>query len=234
MKLSAFALLPLIAVLAVPTFAAETADPTAASTSAPLGRRMRTDIANAPAAPVSAVARAAAAPLPALPPLPEGVTELRFEDFFQTPVGPRGLELTAKLKALDGKRVRIVGHMVAEQISDDEGNISGLPGDAVRNGITTVAGRFLLAATPQTTNYAHYGLSEDLPPQLVYVTVPERADAPVPFKAGPLLLMGVLSVGPKSERDDRISVVRIKLDPSPAAPATAPLPVQSVQSNNNK
>ena len=217
------------AALAVPAFAAETAAPVVAFAPAPLGRRMRTDIANAPAAPVSAVARTAAAPLPALPPLPEGVAELRFEDFFQTPVGPRGLEITDKLRALDGKRVRLVGHMVAEQVSDDEGNISGVPGDDVRNGITTVAGRFLLAATPQTTNYAHYGLSEDLPPQLVYVSVPGREDAPVSFKAGPLLLTGVLSVGPKTERDDRISVVRLRLDPAPAA---APLPVQSVQSNN--
>src|SRR5689334_5693118 len=40
-----------------------------------------------------------------LPPLPAGVTELKFGEFFVRPVGPRGLELTDKLLGLDGQRV---------------------------------------------------------------------------------------------------------------------------------
>src|SRR6188474_3449389 len=49
-----------------------------------------------------------------LPPLPNGVAELKFSEFFVNPVGPRGLELTDKLKELDGKRVRILGYMAAQ------------------------------------------------------------------------------------------------------------------------
>src|SRR6188768_3927175 len=36
-----------------------------------------------------------------LPPLPEGVEELKFAEFFKMPVGPRGLELTERALALN-------------------------------------------------------------------------------------------------------------------------------------
>lgn len=49
-----------------------------------------------------------------LPPLPAGVTDLPFSDFYTLPVGPKGLEPTAKLQSLNNKRVRIVGHMAHE------------------------------------------------------------------------------------------------------------------------
>src|SRR5688500_58712 len=55
-----------------------------------------------------------------IPPLPAGVTELKFSEFFVSPVGPQGLELTHRLSSLDGKRVRMLGYMVR--------NERGLPG----------------------------------------------------------------------------------------------------------
>src|SRR6478735_2398628 len=38
----------------------------------------------------------------ALPSLPPEVTELRFNEFFRQPIGPRGLEYTEKLRSLEG------------------------------------------------------------------------------------------------------------------------------------
>lgn len=150
---------------------------------------------------------------PVLPPLPDGVVELKFSTMFKTPVGPRGLEVAEELQALDGRRVRVVGFMVREQAADHDGPAEGEDASApmVKD---LVHDRFLLTASPQTTNFSHYGLCEDLPPQVVYVTLAEPRNAPVPFTSRPLLLTGVLSVGMKSELDGRHSIIRLKLDPA--------------------
>lgn len=151
-----------------------------------------------------------------LPPLPAGVTELNFSSFFKTPVGPRGLEIADELAALNGKRVRILGYMVKEQAADhDEPPTSE---DASAPSIQDrVPDRFLLTALPQATNFSHYGLCEDLPPQTVYVTLTKTTGAPVVHTARPLLLIGLLTVGPQTEPDGRVSIVRLKLDPATPA-----------------
>ena len=51
-----------------------------------------------------------------LPPLPAGVAELHFSEFFRLPAGPLGLEFTERLKSLDGRRVRIVGYVVGSDV----------------------------------------------------------------------------------------------------------------------
>jgi hypothetical protein len=154
-----------------------------------------------------------------LPPLPEGVEELKFEEFFRLPVGPRGLDCTERLRALDGKKVRILGFQVREQISTctDCATDTARPGAKPRPAWINhlVPGRLLLSPSPATINMAHYGLCDDLPPQTVYVTAPDFFGEPVPFTPGLLLLTGTLSVGNKTEADGRISVVRLELETAP-------------------
>lgn len=171
-----------------------------------------------------------------LPPLPDGVEELKFADFFKMPVGPRGLELTERAQALDGKRVRIVGLQVREQLGTCS-DCSKLqrPGMKPRPAWVDhiVPGRLMVSPVPSTINMAHYGLSDDLPPQTLYVNVPEFFGEPVPFTPGLLLLTGKLSVGNKTEPDGRISVLRLELEapPQPAEPAlssTSPDPTLSI------
>lgn len=152
-----------------------------------------------------------------LPPLPEGVAALAFADFFKVPVGPRGLEVTEKLRALDGQRVRILGHMVREE-TDEHGD-DGHRDPAAP--VASVPGRMLLAARPQIVNTAHYGLCEDLPPQTLFVTVPQGHESGLVFTRRLLLLTGKLSVGAHTEPDGRTSIVRLLLDP-PAATETTP------------
>ena len=204
------------------------------------GRRMRTDIA-VPSLPTTTSAKDPAVPVVALPPLPEGVAELRFEDFFKMPIGPRGLEVTDKLRALDGKRVRVFGYMVHEEIEAH----GPLPTDAGSAETGVVPDRLMLTAAPQMVSFADFALSEDLPPQVVFVTLAEKTGAVVPFTSRPLLLTGILSVGRKPEPEGRVSLVRLKLDldPTPAttsAPAAARIsasptaqlsPVQSTNHN---
>ena len=184
-----FFLLPLAA------FAGEATVPTSP------GRVQR----DAPLPSADAVKPAEAAPLP---PLPEGVQELKFADFFKRPVGPRGLELSEKMAALDGQRVRVLGHMVLEKIDADEG-------DAHTDSATPpmVPGRLMLTATPQVVNVAHYALCEDLPPQTLFVTVTGAPEKPLPYTSGLMLLTGTLHVGAHTEADGRTSIVRLTLDP---------------------
>jgi len=128
-----------------------------------------------------------------LPPLPAGVSELKFSEFFVMPVGDRGLTLTEKLRNLDAKRVRVLGYMVRQE--------HGLPG------------KFLFAAMPVQIHEHDSALADDLPPATVCVTVPTSLHREIPYAPGLMLLTGTLSVGPREEGDGRISLVRLALDP---------------------
>ena len=167
-----------------------------------------------------------------LPPLPQGVEELKFDDFFKTPVGPRGLEFTDRIKSLDGKKVRIVGYQVVEAVTVDNDEPVA-PGTDEKERLAaamraaSVPGRLLLAPAPETINSSHYGLCDDLPPQVLYVTVPEAAGKILPQHRGPLLLTGTIEIGNKPEADERLSSVRMKLDPTPASRAPLPQPTSA-------
>lgn len=135
----------------------------------------------------------AAAASTKLPPLPAGVTELKFNDFFVKPVGPRGLELTEKLRSLDGQRVRILGHMAHRDVQP--------------------AGTFLLTPFPVAIHDHDNSLAEDMPASVVQVEVPHLKDQAIPFAPGLMLLTGTLSLGNRAEPDGRVSLVRLELDP---------------------
>ena len=138
---------------------------------------------------------------PSLPPPPRGVTELKFSEFFVTPVGPRGLDLTDKLRGLDGQRVRILGYMVRQE--------------------EPPAGSFLLAPFPAQIHEHENGLADDLPATTLHVFSPNHREQVVPYTPQLLLLTGTLSVGNRTEADGRISTVRLILDPTAKA-ATRP------------
>jgi len=128
-----------------------------------------------------------------LPPLPAGVEELKFNEFFQQPVGPRGLEYTEKLRHLNGRRVRVLGYM-AEQ--------------------SRPAPRcLLLAPIPVKLHEDEWGFCEDLPATVLHVFVDPSGPETVPYTPGLLLLTGTLSVGNRVEPDQRVSTVRLQLDP---------------------
>lgn len=131
-----------------------------------------------------------------LPPLPEGVEEIGFQEFFNNPVGPRGLEPTAKLLSLNGKRVRIMGY-VAEMERPEKRNI-------------------ILAPLPLKPQPEEYGAADEIPAAHVLVTVPGDPNKQVPLLSGAMLLTGILSVGQSTEGGET-SFVRMLLDaPAPA------------------
>lgn len=146
-----------------------------------------------------------------LPPLPPGVIDLKFSEFFRQPIGPRGLEYTDRLRSLEGRRIRILGYMVRQD--------------------QPVARRFLLSPVSQTLHQEEYGPCDDLPATTVHVCTSAESPTNTPFTPGLLLLTGKLSLGNRTEADGRISTVRLELDaPTPeqqsqAAHAAAARPV---------
>jgi hypothetical protein len=129
----------------------------------------------------------------ALPPLPPGVADLKFNEFFRQPIGPRGLEYTDRLRSLEGRRIRILGYMVRQDESVDH--------------------CLLLSPVPQTLHVAEYGLCDDLPATTVHVLTDKNSPAQTPFTPGLMLLTGTLHLGNRLEADGRTSTVRLQLDP---------------------
>ena len=161
--------------------------------------------------------------LPARTPLPDGVTDISFDEFFKMPVGPRGLEFTDKIKALQGKKVRVAGFQVAEMVGvcNAEPDAASKARKARAMFEASVPGRIMLTPAPESVNMNHTGLCEDLPPQVVFVSVPELFGEIVPHHDAPLLLTGTLDLGNKTEPDGHVSAVRLKLDPAPVTAASS-------------
>lgn len=144
-----------------------------------------------------------------LPPLPNGVVDLKFGDFFVKPVSAGGLQLTSKVQALHGQRVRILGFMVDQEEAPP--------------------GRLLLSPLRTQIHEHDNALADDLPPSTVFVYVPTSPNNPIPYTPGLMLLTGVLQVGNQTEPDGRISVVRLILDPpEKAGHGGAAFPFRSV------
>jgi len=130
---------------------------------------------------------------------PDGVQDLKFAEFFQSPVGPRGLVPSARLLALDGSAVRLVGYMARQSVPS--------------------AGRLILAALPVTLGDEDEPLADDLPPSAVFVHLAgTAADAQLPHLRGLIRLQGRLSVGPMTEPDGHVSMVRLLLDADGSRP----------------
>jgi len=127
-------------------------------------------------------------------PQSDAVTDLRFGDFYKMPVGPRGLEPSARLLSLDGKTVRIRGYVVRQA--------------------EPTPGLVILSPLRVELGDADESLSDDLPPNAVFVHLDERKPADI---EGLVQVTGTLSVGPRDEADGHVSQVRLSLDPAQTA-----------------
>ncbi|MEX8493922.1 hypothetical protein [Sphaerotilus sp.] len=132
-------------------------------------------------------------PRPATP-----VTVLRFSEFFASPIGIEGLQLTDQLRAAAGRRVRITGYMVAQEFPRP--------------------GRFFLTPRPLVMSEHADGDADDLPPSTVVVILPPAESDLTPMRTrGLLQLTGTLSVGRQELDDGRVSWVRLALEPRSAS-----------------
>lgn len=121
-----------------------------------------------------------------------GVADLKFNEFYKIPVGPKGLELTPKLVNLIGKKVRIVGYMAKTE--------------------PATAGMFVLSPFPVDLGDEDEKLVDDFPPNSVFVHLSDKTLA-VPTIQGLIKLTGTLQVGSFEEVDGHVSTFRLELDP---------------------
>ncbi|MBB3197252.1 hypothetical protein [Roseateles terrae] len=133
--------------------------------------------------------------------------DIKFSQFFRQPIGDRGLVLSDALRAADGREVRLVGYMVAQEQPQP--------------------GRFWLTPRPVRMSEHADGEADDLPPATVTVRLdPSQQDRLIPHQDGLLVLTGRLRVGRVEDETGRVSWVRLELSPDalaaqPGAPAAA-------------
>ena len=128
-----------------------------------------------------------------LPPV-AGTTDLKFRDFFALPIGPKGLAPSARLLALAGQRVRIVGYMARQEQPS--------------------AGIVIVAPLPVVLGDEDESFSDDLPASALYVHLADAdRERGVPWMPGLLSFTGMLQLGAAGEPDGRMSFVRLLLDP---------------------
>ena len=124
---------------------------------------------------------------------PAGVTDLKFQDMYKTPIGPKGLEPSERLLSLNGRKVRLVGFMVTQEESKPGG--------------------LILTPMPVNLGDEDESLSDDLPGNAVFVHLAGKyADKAVPNLQGLLHMTGTLSVGAFEEADGHVSSIRLELD----------------------
>lgn len=127
---------------------------------------------------------------PALDPAQAGTYEtLEFQEIFVSPVGPRGLEYTAKSQRLAGQKVKMTGHMVRHYHDDPR--------------------VFLFTATPNTHDQREYMLADSLPVSLVHVFLEARPGQAPDWRPRSITVYGTLETGPQQEVDGRVSHVRL-------------------------
>ena len=129
-------------------------------------------------------------------------TVLRFRDFYQSPVGPAGLQMSESLQRAHGQRVQLTGYMVTQE--------------------TPLSGHFFFTPLPLTMSSHADGDADDLPPSTVLVQLPPAEKAlTVLSTAGLLQLTGQLQVGRFEMPDGRIVWIRLLLEPRPGVTAAA-------------
>lgn len=126
-----------------------------------------------------------------IPETPQGVTNIKFHDFFKMPIGKRGLELNDKFLSLNGQRVRILGYMAKAE--------------------SPTSGMFVLSSLPVQLGDEDESLSDDLPANSIFVhTSPNKFV--VPYITGLINLVGTLNIGSQLESDGHVSMARLILD----------------------
>lgn len=121
------------------------------------------------------------------------VTRLRMTEFFQFPVGAKGLEINPSLQRAQGKRVALQGYLVQQEVA--------------------APGQFLLTPRPVLMSQHADGEADDLPPSTVLVSLPaEQRDWIVAYRRGLVEVVGVLDIGRQEGSDGRVSWVRLQLD----------------------
>jgi len=124
---------------------------------------------------------------------------LAFQDFFQTPIGPNGLQLSTALRSAHGQEVRLRGYMVQQEVA--------------------AKGQFFLTPRPVQMSQHADGEADDLPPSAVLVSLgADWQDWNFAYTRGLIEVVGRLEVGRLEGADGRVTWLRLQLDPQRTRP----------------
>lgn len=117
-----------------------------------------------------------------------------FQEFFKSPIGPKGMEFTPKALALQGQLVSLSGFMVKT--------------DLLRQG------RFFLAPKALEVNEADDGPANDLPVHTVLVKLdPSQASLVLAHQEGVMRIEGKLDIGREENNLGEVSWIRLLASP---------------------
>ena len=131
---------------------------------------------------------------PSTPAISIAPSALRLQDFFQMPIGDKGLVVSEPIRRAQGQQVRLVGYVVQQEVA--------------------TLGQFLLTPRPVLMSQHADGEADDLPPATVFVRLaPDQQDWAVAHARGLVEVTGTFDVGRKEESDGRVSWFRLQLAP---------------------
>lgn len=144
----------------------------------------------------------AAVPVQTLPvsfPAPAPVADLAFAEMFQSPVGRHGIEPSARLLALNGRRVRLRGYPVRQD--------------------QQALGQFWLTPLPLRMSEHADGEANDLPLNAVWVLWPEaERGRPLQLDPGLIEQVGILQWGRQDMADGSVTWLRLLVDATTSPP----------------
>lgn len=122
----------------------------------------------------------------------ESYAPMTFGDLYVTPAGPKGLEYTTRLKALEGQRVRMTGFMV--RIVNQDPDV------------------FMFSDRPVSTHSCQIGGIPDVPVTVVHAILAAKPGCGTAWQPYAVTVFGRLELGGREEKDGRYSYIRIRAD----------------------
>ena len=120
--------------------------------------------------------------------------QITFRDFFNFPIGSKGMEFSKKVISLVGQKVVIDGYMVKS--------------DSLHKG------QFLLTPNPMEINEEDDGPANDLPVHTILVKLDEKqSDLLLAQRDGLLRIEGRLELGREEDEEGQVSWIRIRMFP---------------------
>lgn len=134
-------------------------------------------------------------------------TALEFQSFFKMPIGPKGLEVSTKVKQSSGKQVWLTGYMVKSEVP--------------------TPGAFMLSPRPIQMSEHADGDANDLPASVCWVYLDEsQKNWVVPHAAGPITVMGQFNFKRVEAPDGTVAWFHLQLGHDAVSAATPSAPQQ--------
>jgi hypothetical protein len=134
-------------------------------------------------------------------------TALEFQSFFKMPIGPKGLEVSNKVKQSSGKQVWLTGYMVKSEVP--------------------TPGAFMLSPRPVQMSEHADGDANDLPASVCWVYLDEsQKNWVVPHTPGPITVMGQFNFQRIEAPDGTVAWFHLQLGHDAVSPLTSIAPQQ--------